>query len=55
MRVLDQGDSEFFPVDTDGFREWVRDNKSRVMESKLMSEKEAVSRYVDDGDYLVYD
>ena len=55
MRVLDQGDAEFFPVDLDGFREYVRENKSRVMESKLMSEKEAVSRYVDDGDYLVYD
>ena len=55
MRVLDEGDAEVHSVDPDSFREWVREHKSRAMESKLMSEKEAISRYVDDGDYLVYD
>ena len=55
MRLIDQGDAEIQPVDPDGFREWVRDHKSRKMESKLMSEREAISRYVEDGDYLVYD
>ncbi|MFQ5873773.1 MAG: CoA transferase subunit A [Dehalococcoidia bacterium] len=55
MRVLEQGSAEFHTVDPDGFREWVREHKGRVMEPKLMSEKEAVARYVEDGDYLVYD
>ena len=55
MRILDQGDAEMRPVDPDGFREWVRDHKSRAMVSKLMSAKEAISRFVEDGDYLVYD
>ena len=55
MRVLDEGDAQVHIVAPDDFREWVREHKSRTMESKLMSEKEAISRYVEDGDYLVYD
>ena len=55
MRVLEQGEAQIRPVDPDGFREWVRDHKSRSLVSKLMSANEAVSRFVEDGDYLVYD
>jgi len=36
-------------------REWVRDKKSRFLESKLMTEQEAIKRFVKDGDYLAFD
>jgi glutaconate CoA-transferase, subunit A len=55
MRVLQEGTAPYPTVDPDEFREYVRDNKSRALESKLMSAQEAVSRFVGDGDYLVYD
>ena len=41
--------------DPDGYREWVRDHKSRALVSELMTAQEAVSRFVEDGDYLCYD
>ena len=41
--------------DPDAHREWVRTHKSREMKSKLMTEKEAVEKFVSDGDYLGYD
>jgi len=53
--VLAEGEGKFHPVDPDGFREYVRDHKSRALAAKVMKEKEAVSRFVADGDYLVYD
>ena len=55
MNVLAEGTAEYLKVDPDGFREWVRDHKSRALVSKLMSEKEAVERLVNDGDYFVFD
>ena len=55
MEILAEGRAPYHPVDPDGFREWVRDHKSRAMVSKLMSEKEAVERFVADGDYLTYE
>lgn len=55
MEVLAEGKSEFLRVDPDGFRRWVRDHKPRAMVEKLMSEREAVARFVQDGDYLIYD
>jgi len=55
LAVLAEGDAEYLKVDPDGFRAWVRDHKSRALESKLMNEKEAVERFVADGDYLVFD
>lgn len=39
----------------DDFREWVRTHKKREAVEKLMSEQEAVSRLVSDGDYITYD
>lgn len=39
----------------DDFREWVRVHKSREPVEKLVTEQEAVSRFVADGDYLAYD
>jgi len=55
IEVLDEGIGEFRTPDPDGYREWVRDHKSRALVSKLMTAQEAVSRFVKDGDYLCYD
>jgi acyl CoA:acetate/3-ketoacid CoA transferase alpha subunit len=55
IEVLDEGSGEFLQPDPDGYREWVRDHKSRALVSKLMTEQEAVSRFVQDGDYICYD
>jgi len=50
LRVLDSGQGDFRPPDPDGFRRHIRANKERAMVSKVMSEQEAVSRFVHDGD-----
>uniref|UniRef100_A0A7C4EKN9 CoA transferase subunit A n=1 Tax=Fundidesulfovibrio putealis TaxID=270496 RepID=A0A7C4EKN9_9BACT len=55
MQVIESGRGEFRPPDPDGFREYVRANKERRLVNKVISEKDAVSRYVSDGDYLAYD
>ena len=55
MEVLAAGKGEFKPPDPDGMREWVRHHKKRALVSKVMTEQEAVSRFVSDGDYLAYD
>ena len=39
----------------DDFRQWVMENKSRDTVEKVMTEQEAVSRFVQDGAYLAYD
>jgi glutaconate CoA-transferase subunit A len=53
--VITSGDAPFWPVDPDGFREYVREHKQRSLTPRLMSEAEAVARYVPDGSYLVYE
>jgi glutaconate CoA-transferase subunit A len=55
LDILDEGVAEYHPVDPDGLRAWYRDHKDRSMTSKIMTERDAVSRFVQDGDYLVYD
>ncbi len=55
LNIIAEGHGDFLPVDPDGFREYVRDNKQRAMTSKLMTEKEAIAKFVSDGDYLVYE
>lgn len=55
MEILAAGKGEFKPPDPDGMREWVRHHKKRALVSKVMTEQEAVSRFVSDGDYLAYD
>ena len=39
----------------DVFRDWVRQHKRREMVEKLLSEREAIARFVADGDYVAYD
>lgn len=52
MEVIDQGIGKIFTdPDADKAREFFR-TKNRKLESKLMSVKEAVEKFVHDGDYL---
>lgn len=46
---------EYLRPDPDGFRAYVREHKQRALVSKLMTEQDAVAKFVADGDYLVYD
>lgn len=53
MHVVESGIGELIqPPDLNAFREWNRDKKSRALVDKLMTEEEAVSRFVFDGCYL---
>ena len=49
------GDIEYRFEHPDDFRRYVRDRRNRKPESKMCSAKEAVSSFVSDGDYIVYD
>jgi glutaconate CoA-transferase subunit A len=55
LQVIAEGTGEYLRPDPDGHRAWVRDNKNRAMVPKLMTEKEAIEKFVADGDYLVYE
>ena len=55
MRILEEGKADYLKVDPDGYRASVRDHKPHQMVSKMMTHKEAVERFVRDGDYLAYD
>ncbi len=55
IRILDEGTGEFKPPDPDGLRRFVRDQKDRRLVDKRMTEQEAISRFVHDGDYITYD
>jgi acyl CoA:acetate/3-ketoacid CoA transferase alpha subunit len=55
MQVLAEGNAPYLNVDPDAFRAYVRDHKQRALTSKVMSAHDAVSRFVADGDYFVFD
>ena len=55
MDVIAAGTGEYRAPDPDAFREYVRTHKDRRLVSKVMSEQEAVSRFVADGDYMAFD
>jgi glutaconate CoA-transferase subunit A len=55
MEVLASGDGEFKLPDPDGMRAWVREHKVRKPVDKVLTEQEAVSRFVSDGDYMAFD
>ena len=56
MEVLDSGIGELFHLpDPDGHRAYLREHRSRALVDKVMSEQEAVSKFVSDGDYICYD
>ena len=53
MEILHEGKGELVGWhDPDEAREWVQKNKSRELMDKTMSGKEAVSRFVHDGDFI---
>jgi acyl CoA:acetate/3-ketoacid CoA transferase alpha subunit len=53
MEILSEGMGELIGWhDPDDARDWVIQNKSREMKSKLMTAKEAVEKYVRDGDFI---
>ncbi len=55
MTVLAEGTGTFLAPDPDAHRRYIRDHKEKGLVSKVMSESEAVKRFVDDGDYVAYD
>ena len=53
MKVLDTGRGELFlRPDPAADREWLRKNKSWALKNKVMDEREAIEKFVHDGDYL---
>lgn len=53
MEVLKEGKGQLLGWrDPDENRRWVLDNKSRELKDKTMSAKEAVARFVHDGDFI---
>ena len=53
MHVLESGQGELIqPPDLDAFREWNRTQKPRTLIDKLMTEQEAIARFVTDGCYI---
>jgi len=53
MQVLESGRGELIqPPDLEAFREWNRTEKSHKLIDKLMTEREAVARFVNDGCYI---
>jgi len=53
MEVLKEGKGELLGwYDPDEAREWVLKNKSRELKDKTMSAKEAVSKFIHDGDFI---
>ena len=54
LRIYDEGRADFPPVDPDGHRDAIG-AKSRAMTPKLVSAKEAIERFVADGDYIVWE
>jgi glutaconate CoA-transferase subunit A len=53
MELLESGIGESIqPFDLDEFREWNRTKKSRRLIDKLMTEQEAISKFVYDGCYI---
>ncbi|MBU1879803.1 MAG: CoA transferase subunit A [Chloroflexi bacterium] len=52
MQVLESGIGELIQLpDMNAFREWNR-QKSKALVDKVMTEQEAISRFVQDGDYV---
>ncbi len=55
IEILDRGKAEIHFVSPDDFREFVKNKKNRGLRNKLMEEKEAVKKFVSNGDYIAYD
>jgi len=54
-KIRKEGNIEYRFVHPDEFRKFVRDRKERNPVSKLLTARDAVEKYLSDGDYIVYD
>ncbi|MFN4218934.1 MAG: CoA transferase subunit A [Candidatus Bipolaricaulia bacterium] len=53
MEIIESGQKELLqPPDVEGFRRWLKENKSAALKDKVMDEHEAVKRFISDGDYI---
>ncbi|MEM2383714.1 MAG: CoA-transferase [Candidatus Bathyarchaeia archaeon] len=53
MDIIDEGCGELLGwCDPEDHREWVRKNKNTAMEEKVMSLREAITKFVNDGSYM---
>ena len=53
MEIIESGQKELLqPPDVEEFRRWMRENKSPALTDKVMDEREAVKRFIKDGDYI---
>ena len=53
MKILKEGTGEIFCKNTPSeVRKWTRENKVRALKDKRMRIKDAIKKYIDDGDYL---
>lgn len=55
MQVIASGKGQYKPPDPDGFRRFVRSQKPKGHQDKVMTAAEAVTRFVADGAYVSYD
>ncbi len=55
MEVLASGIGEYRFTDPDEMRLWVQENKTRDFVDKTMTARQAVERFVKDGDYVSFD
>jgi glutaconate CoA-transferase, subunit A len=56
MEILSEGHSAFLHLaDIDTVRSYLRENRKRGLVNKLISEQEAINRFVSNGDYLNID
>jgi acyl CoA:acetate/3-ketoacid CoA transferase alpha subunit len=53
LEIIDQGKGELIGWHSpDEARAWVKENKSRELKNKVVTVKEAVDKYIHDGDYI---
>lgn len=55
MEVLASGIGKYRFTDPDEMRLWVQENKTRDFADKTMTARQAVERFVEDGDYVSFD
>lgn len=55
MDVIESGKGEVRLTHPDEIRGWMREKKSKALKDKVMDEREAIKKFVNDGDYLCYD
>lgn len=56
IKIFSEGEGDLFqPPDLDNFRAYIREHKPKGLVSKVMTEQEAISKLVNDNEYIVYD